>query len=326
MTRAAVIIPAFNEEALIASCIQSLLRQPYKDFSLYIVDDASTDNTRKIVAEFAEKHPQLVHLKDYGKVGPGRARNLVARDVDSEFLVFMDADCEATSSWLEELLKGFTSDDVASTGGPHIAPPTSSLFQKRVENFFRLTAPSTDFYKTHSRGIVETSHNPLCNVAYRRKDFIDVRGFREDLWPGEDVEIDLKLRKKMKRITYNPAAIVFHHRPENIHNFKKVMHAYGRAQGKLVRERGAERKIQMLGISILGLQAGLLIAAIFIGGLWTLACAIAALILFYKARPSWPSRWGIWINSAQWFNGFVEGLITKRSLPPGYSENRKPVF
>lgn len=316
-----MIIPAFNEEDKIVECLQSLVDQNFTDFKAYIIDDASTDSTREKILEFQNKFPEKISLKEYGKVGPGRARNLVANESQSEFLVFMDADCIATNSWLRELIIGFKDSDVGSTGGPHLAPPQSSKFQLLVERFFQRAAElkivGIDFYKSKNFEIIEVNHNPLCNVAYRRDLFLQVGGFHEDLFPGEDVELDFKVKEAGFKITYNPKALVYHHRPESIRQFRNVMHAYGRAQGKLVRDRGIKRKIQIVGLSVFIGFSVLFFVGNFYFGIFGSMFAIYLALAFFFIRPNGETNLGLWLNSLQWFNGFFEGFVTRRSDPPG---------
>lgn len=324
MPRVSVIIPAYNEEDVIDECLESLTQQTYQDFEALIVDDQSTDKTSEKIRSWQKRYPDRISLKAYGKVGPGRARNLAAQESKGEILAFMDADCIATPTWIEKLLEGFSEASIGSVGGPHIAPASSSKFQNQVEAFFKRASWITDFYKRDPQKIVETSHNPLCNVAYRREVFQKIGGFREDLFPGEDTEIDFKVKDLGYRILYNPFALVYHHRPENIQAFQKVMRAYGRAQGKLLREYGVRRGIQRLGLFSIGFFMGCNIVIIWqfqLSGLLTCLSFSSALIGF---RPRWNNTLGIYFAALGWFNGFIEGLFKNQSLPPGYS-GRPPI-
>ncbi len=317
MQRVAVIIPAYNERDVIEDCLNSLVAQKFQDFNAYVINDLSTDNTREIIARFAKDHPRIIELREYGKVGPGRARNLTAKSVDAEILAFMDADCRATPEWLEQLVATWDRHpDASSVGGPHLAPPESTEFQKSVEHFYQLTAAQVDFFKKGAGEEREVDHNPLCNVSYKRNLFLELGGFREDLFPGEDIEIDLRIKRMGRKIFFNPKALVYHHRPKDIVQFRKVMRAYGRAQGKLVRERGVERKIQILGLVILMV----ILSSLFV----TADCCpemFFGLLLFWFAfffvRPRWNSKLGLWLNALSWLNGFVIGLVTKSAPPPG---------
>jgi len=314
-----VIIPAYNEESVIRDCLNGLVAQTYSHFEAFIIDDLSTDNTKAIIQEFVQKDPQRFRLFEFGKVGPGKARNLAAYETNASILAFTDADCIPTAKWLEELVRCYADPGVGAAGGPHRAPPQSSFFQLEVERFLLRVSPLTEFIQTHPEAIVETRHNPLCNVSYRREIFIRLHGFREDLFPGEDVEIDSRVKSLGHRIVYNPMALVFHHRPESIQQFRKVMHAYGRSMGKLTREAGPKRLPQWIGIlSVLGwaFLFWILVGKLRLEGLVSFLILFA---FFFRFRPEISNQWGLWLNSLQWFNGFYEGFITRRSEPPGFN-------
>lgn len=320
--KVSVIIPAYNEEAVIEDCLESLVHQSMEDYHVYVIDDASTDSTRARILKYCQKYPQKFSLKEYGKVGPGKARNITAYNCGSEYLAFMDADCIATATWLENLLKAFFQDDIGSAGGPHLAPPQSNKFQQEVEKVLKWISPSIDFYKSRSKGIRLVAHNPLCNVAYRRDVFMRLRGFREDLFPGEDVEFDLRVTAEGFKISFNPEAIVYHHRPSNIQQWSKVIRAYGRSQGKLVREAGLQRDLHYIGVlwilALLSLGWGLSYSF----GWFGFSAFVLILLIHFFFRPKWNNALGIWIHLAEWLNGFIQGFLTNRSPPPGSKEQK----
>ncbi len=315
--KVSVIIPAYNEEEVIEECLQSLENQSFKDYRVILIDDASTDSTKSLILQFCQKHPDRFFLHEYGKVGPGKARNLSAYQCGSEYLLFMDADCIATPTWIEKLLEGFQTDEIGSVGGPHLAPPRSNRFQKQIESCLQSLRFFMDFYKRDSGKLREVAHNPLCNVAYRRDVFMRLRGFREDLFPGEDVELDLRVRGEGFKIMFSPAAIVYHHRPENIQAWKRVLRAYGRAQGKLVRENGIQRAIQWLPFLWLVFWWVLGWMLFENWGLWGLGLAAFLLLTHLFFRPRWNHFAGIILALGEWPIGFFQGFFTKRSPPPG---------
>ena len=102
-----------------------------------------------------------------------------------------------------------------------------------------------------SNNIIEVNHNASCNVLYKREPFINEGGFWESLWPGEDVELDYRMRKKGYKLVFNPKGMVFHYRAENFKSFSKMMFRYGRAQGILVKKYGFFRKIHLLPFFVL---------------------------------------------------------------------------
>ena len=71
MVMFSIIVPCHNEEKNIVSCINSVLSQDYKDFEVIVVNDASTDNSRKLLDSFGKK----IRIIDK-KVNQGRPRGI----------------------------------------------------------------------------------------------------------------------------------------------------------------------------------------------------------------------------------------------------------
>lgn len=103
MTTVSVIIPVYNEEAVIRSCLQSLSRQSVIDeVEVILVDDGSTDQTITIIDSEKSLFKNLVVLSQ-NHLGPGAARNLGAAKAKGDILVFVDADMEFDKTFLSDL-------------------------------------------------------------------------------------------------------------------------------------------------------------------------------------------------------------------------------
>ncbi|MGB6598419.1 MAG: glycosyltransferase [Candidatus Acidiferrum sp.] len=93
----AAIVPARNEEAVIASCIESLALQP-EIVEILVVNDQSTDNTAEIVRSLMPRIPHLRLLETQevppGWIGKSNAAFLGAKEAKSPWLLFTDADAE----------------------------------------------------------------------------------------------------------------------------------------------------------------------------------------------------------------------------------------
>ena len=80
-----------NGEKYLSQCIESVLDQTYKDFIYYIVDNASTDNTKKIIEDYQEKDKRIIYLYQPVK-GLSISLNLGISSSKNEYLCFLDAD------------------------------------------------------------------------------------------------------------------------------------------------------------------------------------------------------------------------------------------
>ena len=85
------IIPCYNAEAYIKNCINSLLNQKFKKkFEIIIIDDASEDNTLKIIKKFKVKNIKFFSLKKNS--GPAAARNFGLKKAKGKYVFFFDVD------------------------------------------------------------------------------------------------------------------------------------------------------------------------------------------------------------------------------------------
>ncbi|GGG76331.1 glycosyltransferase [Edaphobacter dinghuensis] len=92
-----VIVPARNEAADIAACLQSLLQQDYANLQIIAVDDRSADQTGAIMDSLAAAHPdklRVLHITELPPnwLGKTHAMALATRHAASDYLLFTDAD------------------------------------------------------------------------------------------------------------------------------------------------------------------------------------------------------------------------------------------
>jgi len=96
--KVSVIIPTYNYGHFLGEAIRSVLGQTLQDWELIVVDDGSTDNTREVVAAFADPRIHYIHQQNRGNPA---ARNAALRVVSGEYVAFLDAD----DVWFPEKLE-----------------------------------------------------------------------------------------------------------------------------------------------------------------------------------------------------------------------------
>ncbi len=92
-----VIIPAFNVENSLRQCIESVLKQSFQAFEIFVINDGSQDNTREVAKSFGS---QIIYLEQMNQ-GAGAARNAGIEKATGNFFAFLDAD----DYWLPDFLK-----------------------------------------------------------------------------------------------------------------------------------------------------------------------------------------------------------------------------
>lgn len=86
-----VVIPTYNRAKFIRKAINSVLKQTSKDWKMLIIDDASTDNTRKKVEKYLY-HPNITYYRMEKNSGIGKVMNQALSMVDTPYLLQLDSD------------------------------------------------------------------------------------------------------------------------------------------------------------------------------------------------------------------------------------------
>jgi chlorobactene glucosyltransferase len=142
--RVSVLVPARNEAANIAACVESLARQDYpaEALEVLVLDDRSTDDTAAIVAQLARQYPsiRLLHGADLptGWGGKAHACQQLGAAARGDWLLFVDADTIHAPEMLRRALGATLA---------HGADAATALPRERAESFGeRLLVPHLFFY------------------------------------------------------------------------------------------------------------------------------------------------------------------------------------
>ncbi|HEX5146761.1 MAG TPA: glycosyltransferase [Conexibacter sp.] len=136
----AIVMPAFNEEEVIAHSLRSLLQLDYppQKLELVAVNDGSTDETLARMVEVADEEPR-VRVIDLGvNCGKRAAMAVGMRATDAEILAFVDSDSSVEPDALRRLVQGFADPKVgAICGHADVANPDDSwLSRMQVVRYF----------------------------------------------------------------------------------------------------------------------------------------------------------------------------------------------
>ena len=164
------ILPVYNGEAWIARAIESVLSQTYRPVELIVVDDGSTDGTRRIIESFGDR----VRLLEQPNRGVYSARNLGVRHAQGEWIAFLDAD----DVWLPDRLMlqvplmGRAEVGLVFGDAIHVKPGGSPT----ELSCFRAAPPR----RGHAaRGLVRCNFVPTITTLVRRRCLEEIGGFVE---------------------------------------------------------------------------------------------------------------------------------------------------
>lgn len=106
-----VIIPVYNTDQYVASCIDSILGQTLKDIEIICIDDGSTDNSSLILDDYERKH-QRIRVYHQENQGLSAARNAGMQHARGKYIYFMDSDDFLKENALETLYQRAEADNL----------------------------------------------------------------------------------------------------------------------------------------------------------------------------------------------------------------------
>ena len=205
-----------NDAALIGATLRAVHAQDYTGgFELIHIDSGSTDGTVEIIKSF--RPAKLIEIRA-GDYVPGVVLNRGMREAKSEWVVFLNSDCEPTDGhWLTELVQAAQAS--ARTGAAYgrqtPRPDCRAVYAHDYERCFGKNRESRkwDHFFSMASSIV-------CRSVWEQEPF------REDLQYSEDDEWSRRLVSKGFRVAYAEDSWVFHS-----HNYT-LRQAFRRAYGE----------------------------------------------------------------------------------------------
>ena len=107
-----VIIPCYNSAKYLTNVYKMLLHQTFADFEVIFVDDFSSDNSVKLLKNFAAKDERFKIIKLKKNHGAGYARNCGLKKAEGDYLIFLDTDDFYSTHMLEETYNAITNSNV----------------------------------------------------------------------------------------------------------------------------------------------------------------------------------------------------------------------
>jgi glycosyltransferase involved in cell wall biosynthesis len=168
------IVPALNEEACIAACIQSIQAQQEMKLEIIIVDNGCTDKTVEIARQMgcvvvSEKKPGLSH-----------ARNAGGNAAQGDILCFIDADGVLSNTWLQAARRCFAQVNIGAVSGLSIYTH-QRLWKRLYYNLYPLVTSGGAWLSSilFSRMIFAGN-----NLAIRKELFLQIGGYEPVIGEG----------------------------------------------------------------------------------------------------------------------------------------------
>lgn len=201
-----VVVPCRNGAAFIATCLSSLLANdwPSERLEVLVVDGRSTDGTREIVRQHVERYP-FVRLLDNPDRDRSHALNIGIRESSGELVASIDVHTQCEPDYLRKCYETLRETAADNVGGiVRTLPRGDSPIARAVA--FALSHPfgaGNSYFRIGAAGRRSVDTVPF--GFYRRDVFQRIGPFNERLVRGQDLELNLRLRRAGGRIVLDPA-------------------------------------------------------------------------------------------------------------------------
>lgn len=164
MPNISVIVPVYNVEQYLSSCLDSIINQYFSDIEIILVDDGSKDRSGKICDEYAQKDKRIkvIHKQNGGL---SDARNTGLRVASSELVGFVDSDDKIDLDYYQKLYSAIRED------GSDIAVAAIQHFTEQTTLYFRSVDRCQVYYKYEAmKELLISQHisNSVCNKLFKK--------------------------------------------------------------------------------------------------------------------------------------------------------------
>ena len=261
LPRVTILVPAYNEGAVIQGSIRSLLQLDYPHYEIIVIDDGSKDDTYRKAVVFEGSHGKaevrVIRKKNGGK---SRALNIGIAAASGEFVLCMDGDSALHPLTLRRAMRHLADPRVAAVAGSvKVVNRTNLLSSLQALEYvegLNMVRAAQGFFR-----LVNIIPGPIgvFRVAALRR----VGGYDHDTF-AEDCDLTLKLLADGWQVHYEPESIAYTEAPEKLLDLLKQRYRWTRGILQAIRKH----RDTLLRPTRSPAMAGTLAYMVFEGILW----------------------------------------------------------
>lgn len=221
-----VVIPAYNEERSISTCLDAVLAQTWDNLEVLVLDGGSQDRTREIVAEYTAVDPRVRVVANPGRTQPA-ALNAARASITSDWMIRMDAHSTIPANYVESVMAHLGTGKWGGVGGRKDGVATTAAGRAIVAALGSKFGVGNSKYH-HSTEVETVDHIPF--GAYPMSVVNELGGWDESNVSNEDFEFDYRVRQSGRELLFDPGIVIFWQTRETIGSFFEQYRRYGRAK------------------------------------------------------------------------------------------------
>jgi GT2 family glycosyltransferase len=213
-----VVIPNWNGEKDLPASVDSVLAQSHKDFNLIIVDNGSTDSSKKIIESYQAKDSRVrsIYLdKNYGYTGGVNPGMESAINEGAEYVALFNNDAVADKKWLKTLVDFLDAHPKYGIAACSLLHADGKTIDSTADQYTVWGIP----YPRGRDEPVSTRYNQLTDIfgasggasVYRVSMLEKIGLFDQDFFAYyEDIDLSFRAQLAGWKVAYVPDSIVYH--------------------------------------------------------------------------------------------------------------------
>jgi len=260
-----------NRPQAIVECLDSLLELDFHNCEILVIDDASTDETPVVIAEYQHIYSDapIRVVRNPESRGISAARNAAIDVAFGEYIFFTDSDCTVDPNWLTEAMRPFEDPSVVAVAGLVFDDPPRNLAERAYVGGARIDG-----------GAVQSRHVVGCNMGFRQSIAAEHRFDESLVYGAEEDDLADRLLAEGYRLEFCPGAIVHHHHPFTMSSYMNLAWRSGDGSARYWWKRRIfyGRDVASLMLSLLTLPIAMAHPRGYVAPLVFLALQLGALI------------------------------------------------
>lgn len=216
MPLVSIIIPVYNTEKYLKRCLDSAVNQTYKNIEIIIINDASTDNSKHIIDEYAKNHKNIKVITKTHNEGLSSARNIGMKYAQGEYIFFLDSDDYLKQTTIDVLM------NIAKNYNSYLVECAYTSVYGPIKRKKEPTNTTITTYNLKENKNEISNHGNVWNKLYHRN---TIKGFEfpNGLW-YEDNAFIFPLLTNIEKITTTNKILYYYKRHMDSITLSTIFH------------------------------------------------------------------------------------------------------
>lgn len=208
--KVSVIIPVYNTASYLHKCLESIINNSFADIEILCINDASTDNSLKILQEFQHKDSRIKIINNAKNMGVSYTKQVGLDVALGEYIMFADSDDFVASNFIQEALEAIEESQADIVFFQHTIYPKGARAEFHYDNLI-----NPEYKKSHQEKALLHFYAFDCFKIYKKHLITDNNLKNITVRAFEDIYFNTCLLACAKTVQFIPKTLYYYCIHEN---------------------------------------------------------------------------------------------------------------